>query len=65
MSFGIGTNLTNDVGLQPLNIVIKLTEAYPESGPWIPVVKLSDEKGKYTGEEKMIQLAKTVLDIET
>lgn len=65
MSFGIGTNLTNDVGLQPLNIVIKLSESYPEGGPWIPVVKLSDEKGKYTGEERMIQLAKTVLDIET
>ena len=23
-SFGVGTNLTNDVGLKPLNMVIKL-----------------------------------------
>lgn len=63
MSFGIGTNLTNDVGLQPMNIVIKMTEAFPEGDEWILVVKLSDEKGKYTGDEKMIQLAKTILNI--
>ena len=63
ISFGIGTNFTNDVGLKPLNIVIKMTEALPENQPWIPVVKLSDEKGKYTGEENMIQLAKEILEI--
>src|SRR5690606_28877954 len=43
MSFGIGTNFTNDVGLKPLNIVIKMTETMPENQTWIPVVKLSDE----------------------
>ncbi|WP_207493363.1 nicotinate phosphoribosyltransferase [Aridibaculum aurantiacum] len=63
MSFGIGTNLTNDVGLKPMNIVIKMTEALPEDGEWTPVVKLSDERGKYTGEESMIALAKSVLHI--
>lgn len=63
MSFGIGTNLTNDVGLDAMNIVIKMTEAYPQYGEWTEVVKLSDEKGKYTGDEKMISLAKTILDI--
>lgn len=63
MSFGIGTNLTNDVGLQPMNIVIKMTEAFPDGDEWIPVVKLSDEEGKYTGDEKMIHLAKTILNI--
>jgi nicotinate phosphoribosyltransferase len=63
MSFGIGTNLTNDVGLKPMNIVIKMTEALPEDGEWTPVVKLSDEKGKYTGEPEMIALAKSVLHI--
>ena len=63
MSFGIGTNLTNDVGLIPMNIVIKMVEAFPEDDQWIPVVKLSDEKGKYTGDEGMIHLAKTVLNI--
>ncbi len=63
MSFGIGTNLTNDVGLQPMNIVIKMAEAFPEGDEWIHVVKLSDEKAKYTGDEKMIYLAKTILNI--
>lgn len=64
MSFGIGTNFTNDVGPEPLNIVIKMTETLPEKGPWIPVVKLSDEKGKYTGTDKMLHLAKEILEIE-
>jgi nicotinate phosphoribosyltransferase len=39
--FGIGTNLTNDVGLKPLNIVMKLTGANGRS-----VAKLSDSPGK-------------------
>lgn len=32
MSFGIGTNLTNDVGLKPMNIVLKMTQAQPLKG---------------------------------
>jgi len=63
MSFGIGTSLTNDVGLKLMNIVIKMVEAHPEGGEWTPVVKLSDERGKYTGEEKMIHLVNTILNI--
>jgi nicotinate phosphoribosyltransferase len=39
--FGIGTNLTNDVGIRPLQTVIKLVEA---NG--FPVAKLSDSPGK-------------------
>lgn len=62
-SFGIGTNFTNDVGLTPLNIVIKMTEAHPQHGEWNHVVKLSDEHGKYTGDPAAITLAKTVLNI--
>src|SRR5690606_29436497 len=50
LSFGIGTNFTNDVGLQPMNIVIKMTETLPEDKKWTPVIKLSDEKNKHTGE---------------
>ena len=41
LGFGIGTNLTNDVGLEPLNIVMKLTAANGQ-----PVAKLSDSPGK-------------------
>ena len=39
--FGIGTNLTNDVGLTPLNIVMKLVRCNGQS-----VAKLSDSPGK-------------------
>lgn len=41
LGFGIGTNLTNDVGLVPLNIVMKLTACNGQ-----PVAKLSDTPGK-------------------
>jgi nicotinate phosphoribosyltransferase len=64
ISFGIGTNLTNDVGVKPMNIVMKLIEAKPENMEWEPTVKLSDEKGKYTGESRMIELAKIILGIQ-
>lgn len=63
ISFGIGTNFTNDVGLKPMNIVIKMTEALPEAEPWTPVIKLSDVPGKHSGDERTIELAKEVLKI--
>jgi nicotinate phosphoribosyltransferase len=40
-AFGIGTNLTNDVGFEPINIVIKMTECNGQ-----PVAKVSDAPGK-------------------
>ncbi|MET7038652.1 nicotinate phosphoribosyltransferase [Elizabethkingia miricola] len=64
ISFGIGTNLTNDVGLAPSNIVMKLISVKGINNEWIPTVKLSDEKGKYTGDPKMIELAKEFLQIK-
>ena len=64
MSFGIGTNFTNDVGLTPMNIVMKMTEALPEGQTWTPVVKLSDEPMKHTGDERMIALARAVLQMD-
>ena len=39
--FGIGTNLTNDVGIVPLSIVIKV-----QMCEGVPVVKISDSTGK-------------------
>jgi nicotinate phosphoribosyltransferase len=62
-SFGIGTNFTNDAGLKPMNIVLKMTEALPEAEPWTPVVKLSDEPMKHTGDARSIELAKAALQI--
>ena len=41
VSFGIGTNLTNDVGFDPINIVIKMVSCNGQ-----PVAKLSDSPGK-------------------
>lgn len=63
-SFGIGTNLSNDVGLKPLNIVIKMTEAKPAHSDWTPVIKLSDSNGKHTGDERTINIAKAILNIK-
>jgi len=40
-SFGIGTNLTNDLGYEAINIVIKMTECNGQ-----PVAKVSDAPGK-------------------
>lgn len=64
ISFGIGTNLTNDVGLKPMNIVMKLISIAEPDLPWTNVVKLSDEKGKHTGDPRMIYLAKEILGLE-
>ena len=41
LGFGIGTNLTNDMGLHTLHIVMKLTHCNGQ-----PVAKLSDSPGK-------------------
>lgn len=64
ISFGIGTDFTNDVGLPAMNIVIKMQQAFPDKGHWTDVVKLSDEKKKYTGNPEMIHLAKELLGIK-
>ena len=45
--FGIGTHLSNDVGLTPLNIVMKLTGCNGQ-----PVAKLSDSPGKTLCEDR-------------
>jgi len=64
-SFGIGTNLSNDVGVKPLNMVIKMTAAKPtDEDEWIPTIKLSDVEGKHTGDLKMIETCKYLLNIK-
>jgi len=52
-SYGIGTNLTNDVGVTPLNMVIKLAKCRtaPEK-EWHNAIKLSDDPGKHTGDSE-------------
>lgn len=51
-SYGIGTHFTNDFATPALSMVIKL-----RSINGIPVVKLSDESGKETGDERALEIA--------
>ena len=65
-SFGIGTNLTNDVGNEnvPLNIVMKLFRCkMTEKESWQHCIKLSDVDGKHTGSPDEIKLALQTLGI--
>lgn len=64
-SYGIGTNLTNDVGSKPVNMVIKMTGfAQEDDGVGFrDAVKLSDEPGKHTGNLEEIELCKKTLKL--
>jgi len=61
---GIGTHFTNDVGVKPLNIVIKVVSV-EVLGEWVPAIKLSDEAGKHSGNAEMIDLAQRMLNIKS
>jgi len=59
LAFGIGTNLTNDLGYEPLQIVIKMTECNGQ-----PVAKLSDSPGKgMCDDEKYLAYLRQVFEI--
>ncbi|MBI9064311.1 MAG: nicotinate phosphoribosyltransferase [Marinilabiliaceae bacterium] len=63
--YGIGTYLTNDVGVTPLNMVIKMTHAKRNGEQdYVETVKLSDVKGKHTGALREIEFCKASLGIE-
>jgi nicotinate phosphoribosyltransferase len=55
-SFGIGTDLTNLVGIKPLNIVIKLVEIDGNHA-----IKLSDNLEKSVGDKETIEYVKWLL----
>ncbi len=60
VSFGIGTNLTNDMGQKPLNIVLKLVECNGQS-----VAKISDSPGKtMTDNDTFLAYLRQVFEIE-
>lgn len=66
-SFGIGTHFTNDfAGVAPMNIVIKLTSVkITESWPfYCQTCKLSEDKGKYTGDAATVACFRTLLHID-
>jgi nicotinate phosphoribosyltransferase len=59
LAFGIGTNLTNDLGYEPLQIVIKMVRCNGQ-----PVAKLSDSPAKDMCEdEKYLAYLRQVFDI--
>jgi len=62
-SFGIGTNLTNDLGYPALQIVIKMVECGIDKNSMTPVAKISDSKGKEMCEDNgYIKYLKEVID---
>ncbi len=55
--YGIGTYLSNDVGVKPMNMVIKLFAAKPYGyNNFFQTVKLSDVDGKHTGGQDEIDI---------
>ena len=75
-SYGIGTWMSNDVIIinssdidmeirkaKSLNMVIKMSEAKPDGMGWKNCVKLSDSKGKHTGNKRTVELYKEELGI--
>jgi nicotinate phosphoribosyltransferase len=59
LAFGVGTNLTNDLGYDPLQIVIKMTRCNGQ-----PVAKLSDTPGKgMCDDEKYLAYLRQVFEI--
>lgn len=55
-AFGIGTNLTNDTGFKPSNIVMKLSQCKMNGKQeWRECIKLSDDVGKHTGSPEEVQ----------
>lgn len=64
-SYGIGTHLTCDfgsLGIQPMNIVIKLVASkITEKRDWSDTCKMSEDAGKYTGKKETFELFKTLL----
>lgn len=64
--FGIGTHFTNDIdGINPCNIVMKLTRVkLTENTDWCDCIKLSDSKGKHTGNVETINHAKYIMRLD-
>ena len=66
VTFGIGTNLTNDVSteIKSMNIVMKLFRCkMTAKEPWQECVKLSDVEGDHTGSDREIALVKETLGL--
>ncbi len=60
INFGIGTWFSNDVGVKPLNMVIKLYRVWV-NGQLVEVAKLSDNPGKHNGTLRAVRRTKREL----
>ena len=66
VSFGIGTNLTNDTGVswKPANIVMKLMQCRLYGNyEWEDCIKISDDQGKHMGNHEEVEIAKKQLKL--
>lgn len=66
VTFGIGTNLTCDIpGIHPMNIVMKLKECrVNDRQPLFNCVKLSDVRGKETGDADEVKIYRQILRLD-
>lgn len=63
-SFGIGTNLTNDIkGITPLNFVIKMRKAREQNKYQANTIKLSDTTGKISGNPEEVKACQIQLNL--
>ena len=61
---GIGTNLTNDTGFKPSNIVMKLSSCRMNANQrFVPCIKISDDEGKVMGDENELRAANIELNL--
>lgn len=67
VGFGIGTNLTCDLGIKdykPANIVMKLAECrMSNKDPWEKCLKISDDAGKHMGDDFEYAIARHELHL--
>lgn len=65
VAFLIGTNLTNDVGHKPYDLVIKpVSFSIPSEGKFAEVAKISDSEGKHSGPPNAIEEALAEINAE-
>lgn len=65
-SYGIGTHFTNDLeGVKPMNMVIKLLSIrMTEKRKWQKTCKMSEDKGKTTGDSDIVETFNFLLNKE-
>lgn len=60
--YGLGTWMSNDLGVAAMNMVIKLMAVNNGDG-WVNTVKLSDDPMKNTGDKETVDLCRKILKV--